>query len=416
MEYSLTTSHRRRSLIAVLVTFAIASLSATIIFPILAPLFLSTDQSVIKSQVPENLRAILLGFFLASFPLAQFVFAPLVGEYADRQGRKKAYLITIVLEAVGYFICAFGIEIRSLVLLFVGRFITGLAAGNMSVCLATMVDLSPDKQTKLRYFSYGSAVAGVMFVLGPFLGGKLADRDLSSYFNLAFPMWIGGVLAVVNLLIIWILFKETLLQEDLSPFDPMKAFHNVQLAFKTRQVRDLYIIYFFFLFAWNMLYQFMPAVMVEEFSSNSSSIGDVSALMGGIWIVGTLCMNFLLHRTEKKRVILLFSLLLFSFLTVFIPIPNDMKYFLLITGLAVFFAGGMWPVFTGAISNAADAGIQGKVLGLSSSIQSLSMMLAPLLGGFFLQAHTQVPFVIAGISALVGATLITKTKQADFTV
>lgn len=416
MGRGLSTSHRRRSLIAVLLTFAIASLSATIVFPILAPLFLSTSESIITKQIPESLRAILLGLFLASFPLAQFLFAPLVGEYADRRGRKGAYLITIALEVIGYFISAVAIHGRYLILLFIGRFITGLAAGNMSVCLATMVDLSPNKETKVRYFSYGSAVAGVMFVLGPFLGGKLSDPGLSSFFNLAFPMWVGGVLAIINFLVIWALFKETLQSEKREPFDPMMAIHNVQLAFKTRQVRDLYIIYFFFLFAWNMLYQFMPAVMVEEFASNSSSIGDVSALMGGVWIVGTLCMNFLLHRTHKKKAILLFSLLLFSFLTVFIPIPNDMKYFLIITGLAVFFAGGMWPVFTGAISNAADQSIQGKVLGLSSSIQSLSMMLAPLLGGFFLQAHTQVPFVIAAISALLGATLLTKTEPADFGV
>ena len=84
---------------------------------------------------------------------------------------------------------------------------------------------------------------------------------------------------------------------------------------------------------------------------------------------------------------------------------------MILTAIAVFCIGAAWPIFTGAISNAADQGIQGKILGISQSIQSLSMMLAPFFGGFFLQAHSSVPFAISATAALIAAALLTKTKS-----
>jgi len=407
----LKNSTRLRSLAAVLTTFAISSLSATIVFPILAPLFLSSTDSIISSSSPQYVRAILLGFFLASFPLAQFLLSPLIGEFADRKGRKQAFLITLMLEVIGYGLAAYGIMKLNLILLFLGRFITGLAAGNMSVCLATIVDLSPNEKTKVKYFSYGSAVVGVMFVLGPFIGGKLSDPTINPLFTKDFPMWIGTGLAVVNLMVMWTLFKETLEVKSEEAFHPMQALNNIALAFRTKQVRDLYIIYFFFLFSWNMIYQFIPALMVEIFSSTSSVIGDVSAMMGLVWILGTISLSFLIHTKLKIKNFLFFAFILFSFTAILIPIPHKLIFFLIIVSISVFFAGAMWPIFTGAISNAADQAIQGKVLGLSQSVQSLSMMLAPFLGGFFLQAHTSVPFAVSAISALIAAGLLTKTKS-----
>ncbi len=397
-----------------MLTFAIASLSATIIFPILAPLFLDPEQSIIKNSVPGNIRSILLGFFLASFPLAQFIFSPLCGEFADRKGRKPVFLVTLSIEAVGYALCALSIWWHHLALFFLGRFLTGLAAGNMTVCLATLVDLAGSEKKKVRYFSYGSALAGVMFVLGPFVGGKLADKEVFSFFNPAFPMWIGSILAVCNLIVMALLYKETLQQKCKKPYDMIASVHNVQMAFRRGAVRELYLIYFFFLFGWNMLYQFIPAIMVQEFRSTISMIGDISALAGCIWILGTIVIHFIAKTSFETKYLVFTSLVIFSLTTIFIPLPHSMKGFILLTGTSVFFAGGIWPLFTAAISNAADHRIQGKVLGLSQSIQSLSMMLAPFMGGFFLQAHSQVPFIVAAVSTLFAAALLTKTHRVHF--
>ncbi len=404
---------RKRSLLAVFLTFAIDSLSATIVFPIFAPLFLGSGNTIFRSEVPDSFRMLVLGFFLASFPLAQFIFSPILGDLADRRGRKKAFVITIFLSIVGYLLSAFGIQNTHLSILFLGRFITGLAAGNMSICLASLVDLSPNEAKKARYFSYGSIVAGSTFVLGPFIGGKLSDSSLHPWFSPSFPMWIGVILSTLNLIILFFTFKETLRKTRPEyHFDALKAVHNVQTMLHTQSIKNLYTIYFFCLFAWNLVFQFLPAIMVEEFQSTNSAIGDASALMGIIWILGTSLVSFIMHYKVKIKTLLFLMILFFALLAPFVPWPTTMPLFLLFVGLVVFFAGGMWPLFTISISNAAHKAVQGKILGFSQSIQSLSMMLAPLLGGFFIQAHSAVPFLIASASALFSLLLLRKTKLA----
>lgn len=395
--------HSLRSLIAILLTFAISSLGTTIVFPIFAPLFLSGSESI-----PASMRSILLGLFLTAYPLAQFIFSPLIGVFADRRGRKITFLITLLMETAGYALAALAIQWQHLSLLFIGRFITGIAAGNMSICLATLVDLSPNEKTRVKYFSYGSAIAGVMFVLGPFAGGKLSDSTISPFFTLSLPMWVGMGISFINFLIMLFLYKETSQERVTRTISPRKAIHNVQATLKSRRIKDLYLIYFFFLFAWNMIYQFMPAIMVEKFASKSPIIGDVSALLGAIWIIGTICMRLLLLTPLPLKYVLQGSLVIFALSTLLIPIPKELFLFLLITGIAVFFAGGMWPIFINAISYSAEPSRQGKVMGLSQSIQSFSTLLAPLIGGFLLQMQAKAPFALSTLSALIAVVLLAR--------
>jgi|JI9StandDraft_1071089.scaffolds.fasta_scaffold04618_7 DHA1 family tetracycline resistance protein-like MFS transporter len=358
--------------------------------------------------------SIFFGFFLGAFPLAQFIFAPILGEYADSRGRRRIFLITLIVEVVGYALSGFAIQERHLSLLFMGRFLTGFAAGNMSVCLATLADLSKNEKTRTRYFGLGAAVAGTMFVLGPFLGGKLSDHTLYKYFSLAFPMWVGAFLAFCNLLFVFFFFKETLQEKHKKPLDPISSLHNIQKAFSNKQIQGLYLLYFFFLLGWNMLYQFLPALMVEKFHASSAKIGNLSALMGVIWIVGALALVFLKHAHISKKKLALASLLIFALATIFLPFPDRLSFFVLSSGVAVFCAGMLWPLFTQAISKNVAPEMQGKMLGLSQSVQSLSMALAPFLGGFILQAHNKIPFIVAAGSGLVALILLRKNHEKLF--
>ncbi|MCH9612192.1 MAG: Tetracycline resistance protein, class B [Chlamydiia bacterium] len=391
---------KTKSLFAIFLTFAIDYLGATIIFPIFAPLFLSHEHSLFTKDFSDNARGILLGIFLASFPLAQFFFSPIIGEFADRSGRKRTFLLTIISVIVGYFLSAWAIDARNLPALFGGRFLMGLAAGNMSVCLASIIDLSATTKEKIRYFTMGSAVAGIAFVVGPFLGGKLSDPTLCPIFGPSFPMWIGGYLAVANFFIILFLFHETLHAKAHGPFDFLKAYHNVQSALRTPTIKNLYVSYFFYFFSWNMVFQFIPALLVEVFGSNMGTIGDVTALMGVIWIVGTLVMSRLIHTHRFVKPALYTALVVFAVATALSGFQRHLVLLLVISGVGVFFAGGMWPIFASAISGAAEKHMQGRVMGLSQSIQSLAMIIAPLLGGLFFHLLLPLPFMLASLAAV----------------
>ncbi|NGX64081.1 MAG: Tetracycline resistance protein, class C, partial [Candidatus Anoxychlamydiales bacterium] len=119
-----TSAKRKASFFSILFTFFVDNLGWSIVFPIFAPLFLDPQNLIFSSNISFSTRTTLLGVFLAAFPLAQFFGAPILGELADRSGRKKALVLSIILTFVGYLISAWSIFAHNLIWLFIARVIT----------------------------------------------------------------------------------------------------------------------------------------------------------------------------------------------------------------------------------------------------------------------------------------------------
>jgi len=400
----------RSSLFSIFLTFAVDNLGATIVFPIFAPLFLEPQQGLMSGDLSLTYKTVMLGIFLGIFPFVQFFLAPILGEYADHHGRKRVLLLTTFLMFIGYGLSAWSIHHHSLLWIFISRMIMGAGAGNLSICLSSLSDLSPSSQKKVRYYSYGSAIAGFTFILGPFVGGKLSDPTVNPLFNPSFPMWIGALLGLFNVLFILFGFTETLKKRSKLPFNFVQGIRNIQTALRTPSIKNLYLIYFFYLFSWNIIFLFVPAFVVQEFHLSNSSIGDICAIMGVCWIFGTGIIHRLLYKLFRPKRVLALSLILYACIVLFVPYPYHLRYFIMILGFCTILSGLVWPLCTSAISNAAPAHIQGKVLGLSQSMLSLTMMLSALIGGLFLHAHTLVPFVLSSVSTLIALAILLKTK------
>ncbi|MEM8727474.1 MAG: MFS transporter [Chlamydiota bacterium] len=401
---------RKSSLFSVFFTFAVDNLGATVVFPIFAPLFLDPLQGLLGLDVSRSYKTTLLGFFLGIHPLMQFIFAPILGEYADHYGRKPAFLLTTSLTFIGYALSAFGIHHHTLFWIFFGRLIMGAGAGNLSICLSSLADLSPSRLKKMRHYSYGSAIAGLTFILGPFIGGKLSDPSISPLFHPSFPMVIGAILGLINVLFILFTFAETLKRPSKKPFDLTKGIGNIQAALRTESIRLLYLIYFFFLFSSNIIFLFIPAFAFEKFHFSNSTIGNICAFLGVCWMFGTVVLNRIFYHAIDRKPILLTSFLLFSLLVVLIPYSRCLKTFLLLLGSCTLLSGLIWPICTSAISNLAPAPMQGKASGLSQSTLSMAMVLSSILGGLFLHAHFLIPFLLSGLSSLVAAIILLGIK------
>lgn len=403
--------HLKRSFLSVLFTFFIDNLGWSIVFPILAPLFLSTGEDFFAAHTSFYTRTIFLGFFLAAFPLAQFFGSPLLGEFADRAGRKKALLISLFLIFVGYFLSAWSITIKNLPLLFFARIITGFFSGNLSVCMATLADLSKDEKAKIKNFSYLSVLGGFSFIFGAFLGGKLSDPEISSLFNPAFPFWVAAILTFLNFFFILFSFKETLINKQRGKLDLLPNVHNISDALHTGKIKIFYLIYFLFLFAWTLLFQFVPVLVVEKFNFTTSALGNLAAFMGVCWTVGASALNKLFVKFFSTRAILYFTLWSFTILCMSVSIPNKVTPLLMILGFTLLVGGAAWPLCTGSISNLASKESQGKVLGITQSMQSLAMTLSPIAGGLaYNQVGTLLPFLLAGFTSLISALLYFKVK------
>lgn len=400
---------RRLSLFSIFFTFFVDNLSWAIVFPIFAPFFLDPENKLFSPDVSVATRTTLLGCFLAAFPLAQFFGSPLIGEFADRKGRRKGFLLSIFFSILALALSAFGMQKKMLVLLFLSRAATGFFSGNLSICLAGIADLSKTEESKVKNFGYLAAIAGFSFIIGTFLGGKLSDPTVSASFHPAFPLWIATALMALDFLFVLFAFRETQHLHKEHPFDPLGGVHNIQEVLKKGQIKILYAIYFLFLFSWNILLQFTPVRVIEVFDFTNSEIGDLAAFMGICWAVGSGLISKLLLKKFSPLKVLEFSLLVFTILCTTIFFQKHLQSLLLIIGFCVLLAGVAWPICAQVISSKAHATQQGKMLGISQSMQSLAMALSPLVA-VFSHIHLGVPFLIAALASFGAAAIYFRLK------
>jgi multidrug resistance protein len=107
-----------------------------------------------------------IGVLVASFSVAQLVFAPVLGAVSDRIGRKPVLVCSLVGTAVGSLLTGLA---GSLWLLFLGRVVDGASGASVSVAQAAVADLAPPAQ-RARLLGLLGAAFGLGFVAGPAIG------------------------------------------------------------------------------------------------------------------------------------------------------------------------------------------------------------------------------------------------------
>ena len=126
---------------------------------------------------------------------------------SDRHGRKPILAISLAGTSFGT-CCLLSVSRYGICLSFVGRALPGITGGNLSVAQAAIADVTAPKD-RTKNFGLIGAAFGVGFILGPFLGGTLADRSVVSWFDAATPFWFAAILAAVNTLSVLFQLSET---------------------------------------------------------------------------------------------------------------------------------------------------------------------------------------------------------------
>lgn len=140
------------------------------------------------------------GLILASFSVAQMIFAPIMGKLSDRIGRKPVLVLSLFGTAIGSLLTGLAAGIP---LLFIGRIIDGASGASVSVAQAAAADLAPPHQ-RARLMGLLGAAFGVGFVAGPAIGA------LGAIGGARVPFFLAAAIAFVNAVVAIKRLPETL--------------------------------------------------------------------------------------------------------------------------------------------------------------------------------------------------------------
>ncbi|MCK4934792.1 MAG: MFS transporter, partial [Simkaniaceae bacterium] len=183
----------KTSLLPVYFVFFLDNFGFGLVFAIFGPLILNPEFGMLSPGMTAGERNIFLGILFAAFPLTQLFGAPIVGDIADRFGRKKAFYITILGTTLGYILSGAAITFHSYSFLFFSRLVTGFFAGNLSICLASIADLSPDEESRAKNYGMISTLGGVSWILSMLIGGFLSDPKALTFANPSIPFFLTAI-------------------------------------------------------------------------------------------------------------------------------------------------------------------------------------------------------------------------------
>ena len=385
----------KKNLMILYLTVAIDFLGVGLVIPIFAPLFLSENSNLFSIGTDYATRSFLLGLVLALFPFFQFFGAPVLGTLSDKYGRKNILFLSVLGTFLGYILMVFGIVYQNLLLIVVSRALDGFTGGNISVATSAISDIS-DKESRVKNFGMLGAIFGICFILGPFLGGKLSDPTVASFFSYETPFVIASILSFLNLILIATLFKDTLANRIEKTVSFKTGVKNLIRAFTDEKHKTVFTTIFLVSAGFSFFTQFFQAYLVSKFSFSQSQIGELFAYIG-IWIVLTQGILVRVVPKVKPQKVVFYSALFLGLFLMTLVIPENYTYIYFILPFIAISNGLLNPNSQAIISELADENAQGEIFGINQSVQSLGVAVAPLISGIIYSLDIRLPILTAGV-------------------
>jgi MFS transporter, DHA1 family, tetracycline resistance protein len=349
-----------KALLAIFLTLALDSIGTGLIMPILPAL--------IRDAGHMEATGWQYGALLSLYAAMQFLFAPLLGALSDRYGRRPLLLLSVLGAAVDYVFMAFA---PNLILLFVGRAISGITGANMSVASAYITDITPE-EGRAKRFGQMSALFGIGFMIGPILGGFLGEIWVRA------PFLAAAVLNALNLVLIFFVVPETRKPAEavasaprlslLGPFKPL---------FDFRPLWGLIFVTIIFAFVGEVAGTIWVPYTEEKFLWSGSVIGLSLTCFGLFHAATQAVLVGPVGAWLGPRKGLLVSMACDGLAYVLLAFAG--QGWIAFTLMPLFALGGTGgPILQSLLSNRVSADRQGALMGLLTSLTSFVSIFAPL--------------------------------------
>lgn len=319
------------------------------------------------------------GLLVAVYAAAQLIGAPLLGRLSDRIGRRPVLLVSIAGNLFGFVILALA---NNLEMLFLARILAGLTGGNISVAQAYISDVT-DESNRAKGLGLIGAAFGLGFIIGPAIGGIL------SQWGFAVPALLAAGLSLVNWLLVWRWLPESLTPQKRAELSiqarPSFSFRLLLRTLRLPVVGPLLHVRFFYGLAFTLLTTIFPLFAQMRFNLDSASTGYVLAYVG---LLSTITQGFLIGRLTKRFTetnLIFWSTLILTLAMLGWAFAPDIPTLLVVMAPVSMAGGVLNTVINSALSKSVTPSEVGGTLGLSSSLEALTRVISPSVGGLMLE-------------------------------
>ena len=390
----------KRAAIVVAVSVFLNFTGFTLILPVIPFL--------VGQYVPPQQVGLYVGLIVSVFALCAFGAAPVLGALSDRYGRRPILMLSLLGSAVGYVIFGLG---GALWILFAGRMIDGLTAGNVSAIYAYVADTFAPAE-RGRIYGLLGAVGGLGFMLGPVAGGLLGAISPAA------PLFAAAALTLGNIAWVYVALPESITRDATRPawrWQQLNPLSQLTHVLGMSALRIPFAAAFCFFFAGTMLQSNFAVYLKDILQFGPTGIGWVLFTVGVMDIVSQgLLTRALLPRIGAgalARSGLAVNAIGFALIACLVLVP---RVEFLLASIVVFTLGdGLFqPSINAIISNAAPADAQGLVQGANQSQQALARMLGPLLAAVLSPLSAGAPYWTGGLIAMIGVVVLSMARRS----
>ncbi|PEE11058.1 MFS transporter [Bacillus cereus] len=361
------------------------SLGLGLVIPVLPTLMNELD--IIGSTV---------GYLVAIYSITQFITSPFSGKWVDQYGRKPTIILGLLIFAVSELLFGLG---ENVYVLFISRILGGFSNALIFPAVTAFIADVTSENERPKAMGYMSAAINTGFLIGPGIGGFLAD------INMRMPFFVAALFGALSVVFSFLLLKEPNEFEEKNEQKEMETKGNEYF----RQIfHPMYIIAFLIIFISSFgLASFESILSLYVDHKFNFSPKEIAGVVSVSSIIGMMGQIFLFEHLTKKigEIALIRYSLALAAIFIFIMTVANSYVTILLTSLLLFVGFDfIRPSVTTYLSKIAG-NQQGFVGGMNSMFTSIGNIGGPIIGGTLFDININFPYYFATIVIICGTIL-----------
>lgn len=339
-----------------------------------------------------NISGTVVGYMVSAFALAQLIMSPIAGKWVDKFGRKPMIIIGLLIFSVSELLFGIGETVE---VLFASRILGGISAAFIMPAVTAFIADITTSNTRPKALGYMSAAISTGFIIGPGIGGFLADIStrLPFFFAAGFGLF-ATILSLITL-------KEPARNDEYDD-------QPIQKSGFGRIFAPMYFIAFMVILISSFglaSFESLFALFVDhKFGFTAKDIAIVISLGAIVGVIVQVGLFDRLTRWIGEISLIRYSLIVSTVLVLVLTYVTSYWAILLVTMTVFTGFDLMRPAVTTYLSRIAG-NEQGFVGGMNSMFTSIGNIIGPIIGGILFDIDLNYPFYFATVVLAIGIAL-----------